>query len=302
MFSSKTALVLRATGSQGKGVVRHLVESGWKVHALVSDPSEARAVALQQSDNVTLYKGALGDHASIEAAIAGTNAVFLTQMPSWVDDSELQDATAVLTLAKAAGVKYLVYSSVLTLNDPDIRDHIISPIMAPALLGKLAVEALVRSSGMRYTILRPGWFMTNLLPPMADMMFPGISEGSFVSSYTPDTIITAVDPDDVGAFTVAAFNDPKKFSGKAVSIVGQLITVTDLLAGIEKVTGRVLDIHYRTEEETQKEKNNPLVIGQKATIGLHKWANMDEIKGFGIALTTFNQFLEKNKEHVVPKY
>ena len=86
-MSSKTALVLRATGSQGKAVVKHLAKSGWKVHALVSDPSADRALALQEFGNVTLHKGTLGDHASIKAAIAGTDAVFLTQMPSFTGTS-----------------------------------------------------------------------------------------------------------------------------------------------------------------------------------------------------------------------
>lgn len=86
-MSSQTALVLRATGSQGKAVVKHLAKSGWKVHALVSDPSADRALALQEFGNVTLHKGTLGDHDSIKAAIAGTDVVFLTQMPSFTGTS-----------------------------------------------------------------------------------------------------------------------------------------------------------------------------------------------------------------------
>jgi uncharacterized protein YbjT (DUF2867 family) len=300
-MSSKTALVLRATGSQGKGVVQHLVKSDWKVHALVSDPSAERALALQQFGNVSLYKGTLGDHASIEAAIAGTDAVFLVQIPSWTDDSETRDAHAILALAKAAGVKHIVHSTQIMLNDPDLRDHLPSPMMAPVLTGKLDVEELVRTSGLTYTFLRPAWFMTNIVAPIADMLYPGLSEGKFTNSYTPDTIITAVDTDDVGAFAVAAFNDPQKFSGKAITVVSELITVASMLAEIERVSGKKLDIHYRTAEETEKEANNVFVLGQKMTIGLEKWVDMDEVKSFGIPLTSFKEFLEKNRDAVVPK-
>ncbi|KAF2678453.1 NAD(P)-binding protein, partial [Lentithecium fluviatile CBS 122367] len=228
--------------------VRHLSKAGWKVHALVPDPSAERALALTKFDNVTLFKGSLGDHESIEAAIAGTDAVFLTQMPSWVDDSETRDARAVLTLAKAKGVKHIVHSTQLKLNNPNLRNSGINPILIPAILGKLDVEDLVRASGLTYTLLRPGWFMTNLLAPIGDTMFPGLSDGKFVSSYTPDTTMPAVDPDDIGAFTAAVFNNPDTYGGKAVTVVSEMITVENILAEIERVSGKKLDIHYRTEE------------------------------------------------------
>lgn len=62
---SKTALVIRATGSQGKAVVKHLAKSGYNVHALVSDPSSERAFALQRfGESVSLYKGSISDAAS----------------------------------------------------------------------------------------------------------------------------------------------------------------------------------------------------------------------------------------------
>ena len=62
---SKTALVIRATGSQGKAVVKHLAKSGWNVHAFVSDLSAERAVVLKNfGDSVSLHEGTLGDAAS----------------------------------------------------------------------------------------------------------------------------------------------------------------------------------------------------------------------------------------------
>lgn len=61
-MASKSALVIRATGSQGKAVVKHLTKTGWKVHALVSDASSERAVALKQfGEGVSLHEGRLGD-------------------------------------------------------------------------------------------------------------------------------------------------------------------------------------------------------------------------------------------------
>lgn len=62
---SKTALVIRATGSQGVAVVKHLTNTGWNVHAFVSDASAERALALKKfGGNVSLHQGSLGDAAS----------------------------------------------------------------------------------------------------------------------------------------------------------------------------------------------------------------------------------------------
>jgi uncharacterized protein YbjT (DUF2867 family) len=301
-MSSKTALVLRATGSQGKAVVKHLAKSGWKVHALVSDPSADRATGLQTFGNVTLFKGNLDDHASIEAAIAGTDAVFLTQMPSFTDDSEVRDAKAAIDLAKAAGVKHIMHSTQLMLNNPNLLiDGSVPPIMSPAVLGKLSVETLVKQSGIPYTLLRPGWFMTNILPPMDDMMFPGWSSGKFTNSYKPSTIMPAVDPDDIGAFAAATFNDPDKYGGKALTVVSECITVADIVAEYERASGKKMDVHYRSEEETEKEAGNPYVIGQKMTLDLMKWVDMEEVKSYGIPLSSFRDFFEKNKDVVMAK-
>lgn len=64
-MTSKTALVIRATGSQGKAVVEYLTKDGWKVHALVSDASSERAVALKQfGELVSLHEGSLGNISS----------------------------------------------------------------------------------------------------------------------------------------------------------------------------------------------------------------------------------------------
>lgn len=64
-MTSKTALVIRATGSQGKAVVKHLAKNGWNVHALVTDASSERAIALKQfGERLSLYEGSLGDISS----------------------------------------------------------------------------------------------------------------------------------------------------------------------------------------------------------------------------------------------
>ncbi|KAK7191237.1 hypothetical protein DPSP01_008309 [Paraphaeosphaeria sporulosa] len=299
---SKTALVIRATGSQGRGVVKHLAKSGWNVHAFVPDPSAERAVALKKfGDSVSLHKGSLDDAASVEAAIKGCNAVFLTQMPTWKDDSETREARMLLDAAKAAGVRHIAVSTQAGLSHPNVEQIFANPMIAPSVAGKIAVEKLVSECDIPWTALRPGWFNTNITLPVVDMMYPGLSDGKFINSYTPDLRICTVDPDDIGAFTAHVFDHPDQYAGRSVNIVSEEITVADIISEIERASGKTIDVHYRTEEENNKEAGNPFVIGQQLMKDLEGVADMDEVRSHGVPLTTFRQFLENNKDTVVPR-
>ena len=222
-------------------------------------------------------------------------------MPSWTDNSETREATTLLDIAKKAGMKHVVVSTQLGLSHPDVERIFRLPTLAPAVTGKIAVEKIVRGSGMPWTVIRPGWFDTNITLPLVNTMYPGLSEGKFVNSYAPDLRIATVDPDDIGAFVAHIFSHPDKYSGHCVDIASQELTVAEIIAEIERASGRRLDVHYRTAEENEKEMDNPFVVGQLCMKPLEGLADMEKIRGHGVPLTSFRRFLENNKETVVPR-
>jgi uncharacterized protein YbjT (DUF2867 family) len=295
-----TALVMRATGAQGRGTIKHLVNSGWHVHAVVTDASSDRAIALQSfGPNVTLHQGTWTDPASMENAMRGCLALFLNQMPSFTDGSEVREARVVLDIAKVVGVQHIVFPSTLPLYNPNIREELKDSPVAPAVLNKGDVEELVKASGITWTILRPGYFLTNLLPPIVYGMYPEMKDGrKFLNSYGPDCVLTLVDPDDIGAFVTAAFKDSKKFGGQTVNVVGEKMRVDDMLKTLEESSGKLINVVYRTSEETEKAKGNPYVAGNLLCIGLDKYVDMEEVKNWGVPLTSYAQFLEKHKHEL----
>ena len=222
-------------------------------------------------------------------------------MPSLTDDSETREARIILEAAKASGVNHIAISTQLGLSAPNVEQIFANPTIAPAVTGKIAVEKLVRESGIPWTALRPGWFNTNITTPLVDVMFPGLSDGKFVSSYMPDWVIPTVDPDDIGAFTALIFDNPEKYTGRAVNIASENLTVAEIVSEIERASGKKLHVHYRTPEENEKEANNPFVVGQLITKHLEGLADMDEVRSHGVPLTTFRQFLKNNKDTVVPR-
>lgn len=296
---AKTVLIMRATGAQGRGAIQHLSQHGWQVHALVTDITSDRALALKAlGDNITLYQGTWRDPASIEAAIEGCQSVLLIQMPSFGDDAEVQEAKLILKLAKAAGVQHVVFPTTMPLNNPNIREELEGSTVAPAVLNKGDVEDVIRVSGLTWTFLRPGFFLTNLLPPIVHAFYPEFKDRRFVNSYGPDCVLPLVDPDDIGAFIAAAFEDPAKFGEKIVSIAGELVRVDDMLRLLAKASGKPIDVVYRTAEETEKNKSNPFIAGHLVCIGLDKYVDMEEVKSWGVPLTSYAQFLEKHKEEI----
>ena len=65
-----TVLVVGATGRQGGAVARHLLDTEFRVRALVRDSQKPRARALAES-GIELVKGDLDDLASLERALDG---------------------------------------------------------------------------------------------------------------------------------------------------------------------------------------------------------------------------------------
>jgi uncharacterized protein YbjT (DUF2867 family) len=293
---NKTVLVMRATGAQGKGTISHLVRTEWQIRALVTDLASDRAIALTSFwEQVTLHQGTWKDPSTIETALKGCHALYFTQKASFVDDAEIQEARVVLQLAKAAGVQHVVLPSSLLLNNPNAGEDLKGLLAAPAVLNKGPVEELVKASGMTWTILRPGYFNTNLLPPLVYWIFPEMKQGRMVNSYGPHTTMTLVDPDDIGAFAAAAFNDPAKFGSQTMTVVSENMRFDDMMEEFSKACGHHFEVVYRSEEEDKSQKDNVLISGQVMCRGLDKLVDMEEVKKWGIPLTSFRRFLEKHK-------
>jgi uncharacterized protein YbjT (DUF2867 family) len=246
-----------------------------------------------------LCQGTWKEPSTIEAVIKGCHALVFIQLPSFTDDAEVQEARVILNLAKDAGVQHVIFSSSLVLNNPNAAEELKGLSAAPAVLNKADVEELVKSSGMTWTLLRPGYFLTNLLPPLVYWMYPDVRDGQLVNSYGPDCVLTLVDPDDIGAFIAAALNDPGKFGGQTITVVGENMRFADMIEKFSEACGRQIEVVYRTSEETEQAIGSPFVSGQVLCVGLDKLVDMEEIKKWNIPLTSFEQFLEKHEHELL---
>ncbi|KAK4113016.1 NAD(P)-binding protein [Canariomyces notabilis] len=303
-MATPTVYVSSATGQVGGAVARQLRSLGWEVHTTTRNPSSSAAKSLA-SIGVKVLGGDWTNEAALSAAIAGCTVVFMNLMPDLADiASELKAAETILRIAKAAGgVSHIVYSGAITPSAPPEfgPDH----FLTRGLQSKTKIEQAVRDAGFEYwTILRPGYFMTNLVRPKVHLLYPGAAEsGVFNLAFNPDTPLGLIDPEDIAAFAVEAFRHPRKANEKVVTLVGETVAVDVALEMVSKMAGRAIRRVYLPEEELGDTlAKNPRMYLQVLMRDLFRDVDVDEAKSWGITMSSFVDFLAREKKEVEDTY
>ena len=145
-------LVVGATGNLGGIIAQSLLAKGKKVRVLVRPGSNASALTAKGAEAVA---GDLKDPASLKGALAGVETVITTANSvlrggaDTVDSVDIAGNKNLIDAAKAAGVKHFIFTSAL---GSDVNHPV------PLFQAKAKTEALVKDSGMTWTILAPNFF------------------------------------------------------------------------------------------------------------------------------------------------
>jgi len=141
-------LLTGVTGKTGGETAKQLLQKGARLRALVRD--EARAADLKAA-GVELVVGDVSDADTVRRALKGAEKAFLT-LPN--GRHQLEQEKQFTDLAVAAGVKHLVKMSSM-----EAVAHAETPIPR----AHWAVEEYIRGSGLTWTMVKPNFFMQNLL-------------------------------------------------------------------------------------------------------------------------------------------
>lgn len=139
-----TILVTGATGRVGRHVVDQLAQRGAAVRVLTRDPAKATFPA-----GVEVVKGDLLDLDALRAAFDGVSTLFLLNA---VTGDEFTQAILTLNVAREAGVKRVVYLSVI---------HADRFVNVPHFAVKSGAERMLQQMSFSATILRPSYFIDN---------------------------------------------------------------------------------------------------------------------------------------------
>jgi uncharacterized protein YbjT (DUF2867 family) len=242
--SSRTILVTGATGKQGGAALRHLRTRGFPVRALTRDPAKPAARALAGT-GVEVVRGDLEDAPSVARALEGVYGVFAVQTPYEAGgEAEERQGKALASAAQRAQVSHFVYSSV---GSADRKTGI------PHFDNKFRVEEHLRGSGLPFTILRPVFFMENLLG-LTGM----IAGGTLTLPLPVDRKLQMIAVDDIGALAALAFEHSGKWQGRAVDIAGDDLSTGEVATALSRLTGREVRAAEAPIEEYERQAGRDL--------------------------------------------
>jgi len=242
--STKTIAVVGATGAQGGGLARAILEDpkgGFRVRAITrhADSDKARALAAAGAEVV---EADLDDEASLERALKGADgAYFVTNFwEHFSPQKELDQARNLAQAAKAAGVKHVVWSTL-----EDTRKKVpLSDDRMPTLMEKYKVphfdakgEADALFEGLPTTYLATSFYWDNLIyfgmnpKPGAD----GVLE--FVLPMD-DAKLPGIAAEDIGRSAYGIFKAGDAFIGKHVAIAGEHLNGKEMASALGDALGR----------------------------------------------------------------
>ncbi|MFD8975594.1 MULTISPECIES: NAD(P)H-binding protein [unclassified Streptomyces] len=229
-------LVTGATGNIGSALLKELHAYGaGPLRGLTRDA--ARAVF---PEGVEVVEGDFADPASLKPALEGVRALFLV--------SRLGPDAEVLQAARHAGVEHVVLVSSIT-----VQSH---PHLGPAA-ENLAVERLLKESGIDWTILRPTQFASNAL-----MWAASIRERDTVRAPYADTALPTIHPADIASVARVALTEPGH-QGRTYALTGpEPVTARQQTVAISEALGR--DVPFA--EISRQEARAPMVavFGEEA--------------------------------------
>lgn len=249
MSDSKVIAVVGATGAQGGGLARAILEDpegGFAVRAITRNPDSEQARALAEA-GAEVVEADLDDEASLVGALAGADgAFFVTNFwEHFSPEREYAQAGNLARAAKRAGVRHVIWSTLedtrrwVPLED-DRMPTLMGEYKVPHFDAKGAADDLFREAGVPTTFLLTSFYWDNfihfgsgpakgpdgrwaLTMPMGDGRLPGIAV------------------EDIGRCVYGIFRRGDEMIGETVGLAGEHLTGEEMAQGL----GRALGIEVR---------------------------------------------------------
>ncbi len=220
--------VTGATGQLGGLVVAKLKEkvSAESIVALVRNTEKAADLGVEAR---------AFDYTQPEGLVASLQGIDKLLLISGNEIGQrLPQHKAVIAAAKQAGVKHIVYTSILHADS--------SPLSLA--VEHLGTEAAIKESGLIYTILRNGWYTENYTGSAKG----AIGAGAFIGNAGDGKIASAARVDYAEAAAVVVAGEGHE--NKTYELAGdEAYTLTELAAEISRQSGKTIPYNNLTEAQ-----------------------------------------------------
>jgi len=242
-------VVTGATGNVGRPLVEALAAAGHAVTAV----SRGASSPLPSRDGVRPVVADLCEPETLKPAFEGAEELFLLVSGA----GSHVDAPSVLSLARQAGVERVVLlSSQAVGTRPGSQSH--APLAA--------IEEAVQTSGLAWTILRPGGFNTN-----AFAWAPTIADRDAAFAPFADVALPGVDPLDIAGVAAAVLHESPHHGQTYVLTGPEATSPRQRVEAISAAIGRPLTFHELTPDEARQQMvrfmPEPVADGTLAILG-----------------------------------
>ncbi|MFF5566947.1 NAD(P)H-binding protein [Streptomyces sp. NPDC012623] len=221
-------LLTGVTGTVGRLVAQRL-RTGERVRLLARDPGRLTAPA---GPGTEIVGADLADPSALATALTGVRAALLVTCDPLAPAHDEHFVGA----ARRAGVRHVVKLSALAVAEPDATDLITR--------WQRDNEALLRASGLAWTLLRPRAFMSNTLG-----WARSIREEAVVRVLGGASPHAVVDPGDIADTAVRCLTEPGH-EGRVHPLTGPAaISAADQLAVLSDVLQRPLRLAELTRDQ-----------------------------------------------------
>ncbi len=243
MSNQKIVAVIGATGSQGGGLARAILDdpSGeFALRAITRNPDSEAAKALA-ARGAEIVQADLDDESTMDKAFAGAYGAFVVTAfwEYFSAEKELQHARTAAEAARNAGLEHVVWSTL-----PDTRLHVpvedkriplIGEYQVPHFDAKGEADRFFTDAGVPTTFLSTTFyfeaFSTNFKPVRGE-------DGVLVLSLPmADRKLAGVASEDIGRTAFGILKRGKELVGETVSLAGESLTGAQYAEKFTKALG-----------------------------------------------------------------
>jgi uncharacterized protein YbjT (DUF2867 family) len=251
MADKKIIAVLGATGAQGGGLVRAIMNDKggpFTARALTRDVNSAKAKVLAAL-GAELVTANVDDLESMKRAFAGAHGAFCVTFfwDHFSPEKEIAEARAMAQAAKHAGVAHVIWSTL-----EDTRKWVpLSDNRMPTLQGKYKVphfdgkgeaNAAFTEAGVPTTFLLASFYWENMI-----YFGSGPKKGPdgklAITFPMGDQKLAGIAAEDIGKCAYGIFKKGRELIGKTIGIAGEQLTCAQMAAALTRALGREVRYH-----------------------------------------------------------
>ena len=313
MADKKIIAVVGATGAQGGGVVRAILNDKagpFRVRAITRDPGSdaGKALAAQGAEVVAAD---LDDPGSLDRAFAGAHGVYCVTF-FWAHmspEKELADAKALADASKKAGAKHVIWSTF-----EDTRKLVpLADNRMPTLAGRYKVphfdskaeaDPYFRELGVPTTFLYTSFYWDNFIFFGAGPK-PGPDGTLLLTMPMGDKKLPGIAAEDIGGCAYGIFKRGTEFVGQTIGVAGEHLTGDQMAAGLTRALGRQVryndvppDVYRSFGFPGADDMGNMFQYKRDFQEAYCGWRSVERSRALFPGLQTFDQWLAKNASRI----